>query len=552
MKSGIQKFLLVLLAASLLLGGCSTSKDKAGLSLTPRPVQTLALTPIIEPTAPQAPLPARLSFDASVPPALRRAAQAPAGMKMAVNARDATVTLGVQAEGGQTQWVYALVAPFPTLFDAVSLDELVAVWHGLTSAAYAQYPLRLSSETLEAFTQLWGAPAPSAVEVVDRLKLLELAWSQPGSLAILPFEELEPRWKVLRVDDQSPIDKGFDADAYPLTIRFGLSETEPGSAAKIVLPATNRDPEKMTVILMTGVTALVRATAVKMEKMGMAYPGRDVLPWFEEADIRHISNEIAFSPDCPDPNAYQTALIFCSKPEYSELLEYVGANVIELTGNHQMDWGHNAFTFSLNLYDELGMQYYAAGENAAKARAPLLIEDHGNKIAFIGCNPSGPELVWATDEFPGVAQCDFEWMQSEIRWLRSQGYLPIATMQYFEYYTPDPRPWQVEDFRGLAEAGAVIVSGSQAHKPQAFDFFGSNFIHYGVGNLFFDQMDIPVKGTRQEFLDRHIIYDGRYISTELKTAMLEDFARPRPMTEEERQQLLQDMFIASGWLEKVQ
>ena len=110
----------------------------------------------------------------------------------------------------------------------------------------------------------------------------------------------------------------------------------------------------------------------------------------------------------------------------------------------------------------------------------------------------------------------------------------------------------MEDFRGLAEAGAVIVSGSQAHKPQAFDFFGSNFIHYGVGNLFFDQMDIPVKGTRQEFLDRHVIYDGRYISTELKTAMLEDYARPRPMTEDERQQLLQDMFIASGWLEKVQ
>jgi poly-gamma-glutamate synthesis protein (capsule biosynthesis protein) len=380
-------------------------------------------------------------------------------------------------------------------------------------------------------------------------EMLQTAWEQPGALFILPFEELEPRWKVLRVDGMSPLDKEFDPQKYPLGVWFDLTAAGNQTGAEgVLLPATNRDPEKMTVVLMTGVTALVRATAAKMEAQGMTFPGKDILPWFQSADLRHISNEIAFSPDCPEPNPYQTSLIFCSQPEYVELLEYVGANVIELTGNHQIDWGHPAFDYTLNLYEELGMPYYAAGRNAEEARQPLLIEHNGNKIAFIGCNPSGPEMVWATELFGGVAQCDFEWMQAEIRRLRREGYLPIATMQYYEYYTPDPRPWQVEDFQGLAEAGAVIVSGSQAHKPQAFDFYGSHFIHYGVGNLFFDQMDIPVVGTRQEFLDRHVIYEGRHISTELLTAMLEDYARPRPMTLPERQSLLQEMFVESGWL----
>ncbi|NMB86938.1 MAG: hypothetical protein GYA17_01185, partial [Chloroflexi bacterium] len=69
----------------------------------------------------------------------------------------------------------------------------------------------------------------------------------------------------------------------------------------------------------------------------------------------------------------------------------------------------------------------------------------------------------------------------------------------------------------------------------------------GLGNLFFDQMDIPVVGTRREFLDRHVFYDGRYISTQLLTAMLEDYARPRPMTAEERTQMLQDAFADSVW-----
>jgi poly-gamma-glutamate synthesis protein (capsule biosynthesis protein) len=101
----------------------------------------------------------------------------------------------------------------------------------------------------------------------------------------------------------------------------------------------------------------------------------------------------------------------------------------------------------------------------------------------------------------------------------------------------------------LSAHGAVIVSGSQAHLPQGMTFVGDHFVHYGLGNLFFDQMDIPVVGTRREFLDRHVIYDGKYIQTELITAMLEDYARPRLMTEEERQLFLTDIFTASGWMQ---
>ncbi len=119
----------------------------------------------------------------------------------------------------------------------------------------------------------------------------------------------------------------------------------------------------------------------------------------------------------------------------------------------------------------------------------------------------------------------------------------------------------------MSEAGAVVVSGSQAHHPQTmtFDrdllFSNDGFIHYGLGNLFFDQMrmpdgenvpaifdeELPVAGTRLEFLDLHIFYDNRYINTQLLTAVLEDYARPRPMTEEEREVFLTRMFEASEW-----
>jgi hypothetical protein len=53
--------------------------------------------------------------------------------------------------------------------------------------------------------------------------------------------------------------------------------------------------------------------------------------------------------------------------------------------------------------------------------------------------------------------------------------------------------------------------------------------------------------TRNGFVDQHVFYDGHYISTELMTYIIEDYARPRLMTELERQNFLQTIFRAGGW-----
>ena len=136
-------------------------------------------------------------------------------------------------------------------------------------------------------------------------------------------------------------------------------------------------------------------------------------------------------------------------------------------------------------------------------------------------------------------------MALEITQLRSQGYLPIMTFQYQEYYQPSPTYEEKADFHRMAEAGALIVSGSQAHEPASMEILNGAFIHYGLGNLFFDQMfSLP---TRESFVDRHVFYNGKYIGSELLTYIIEDYAQPRPMTETERKQFLEKMFKIAGW-----
>ena len=75
-----------------------------------------------------------------------------------------------------------------------------------------------------------------------------------------------------------------------------------------------------------------------MEIDGILSPAADVGPVLRTADIAHISNEVSFDADCPEPNPFG-GTSFCSQDEYFALLEEIGTDVIELTGNHLNDWG---------------------------------------------------------------------------------------------------------------------------------------------------------------------------------------------------------------------
>ena len=538
----MKRILFMLILVSVFVSACVPEPPV----FVPPPVETA--TPAASPT----PVPAT----ATPVPGVWIAPEAPDDLREAILASglvavedpastSVRLELAVQDAPVASTWVYALVAAFPTVSDGVGFEELQAAWNGNGQA------LLMSESTYSAMQVIFGGPAgPDAVRIVTYEDMEYALWSQRSAWGILPFQFINSKMKVLEVDGQLPIRNNFDISRYPLKLSFSWAGPE------IDLPAGNRDPNKMATVIMTGVTALVRATAYKMELNGNIYPARDVRDWFLESDIVHVSNEIPFAQNCPYPNPDQRRLIFCSDPKYIELLEYIGTDVVELTGNHFQDWGPDATRFTLDLYDERGWPYFGGGRDLADSQQAAILEHNGMTFAFIGCNPVGPDFAWAReDNWPGAAACgDYEWITAEIARLKEQGHIVLATFQYFEYYSPEARSWQQTDFRRLADAGAVAVNGSQAHYPQVMEFYGDTFIHYGLGNFFFDQMgyDNPSNGvrttkTRWGFVTRYVFYDGKLLSVELLTTMLEDFSKPRPMTPEEREIFLEEYFKASGW-----
>lgn len=486
-----------------------------------------------------------------LPPSLVEAAALPEDFRLAESRNRSNIQLLVSDQDPVSSWVYALVAPYPTITDRVSSRDLKQSWKGNPTGPFAGRPILVDEGTLGVFSSWWGEPAPGTTLVFPTAELLNQAWQNRPSWGIVPFDSLEPGWKVLLVDGQSPYMKNFDQPSYPLNVPFSFS----GEAELIEeyiqnsnLPPTNRDPRRLTFVALTGVTALVRATAFTMERNGITYPARDIGELLRSADFTHISNEIPFTPDCPRPDPVQQSLRFCSRPDYIALLEEVGTDVVELTGDHFGDWGPDAMLYTLNMYEERGWTYYGGGYNSSDARQARLIDHNGNRIAFIGCNAKGGGYATANANNPGAVACDFNWLQNEITRLTEDGYLVIATFQHFEYYTYRPQPNQVNDSQNLAQAGASIVSGSQAHQPQGMEFFKNAFIHYGLGNLFFDQYHFCTDNACDDgFIDWHVFYDGEYLGNDLISIIFEDYARPRLMTPDERSVLLNKVFSASNW-----
>jgi len=520
-------FLSIILVTILACGAQPTpfSPPPVFIPFTP----TATVSPTLIPTAP-----------AIVPPEKRIGAAVPQLLREQVNGLDGGFTLDIFPAPTQIQWVYVLVTPFPTIRDGVTFDELRGVWNGSVS-----HVLLMDESTFAAFTALWGEPTSGSVRSVDASQLLDAAWNE-SAWAIIPFENLSPRWKVLTIDGQSPIHKNFDASQYPLIVSFTLQPST------LNLKLSNYDSSKLATVVITGTTALTRATAFKMEQKGITYPGEEVRDIMREADIAHVSNEVSFFSDCPPPDPNSARLVFCSDPKNIGLLTDIGVDVIELTGNHFADYGRFAMEETISMYKSNNLAYYGGGSNYQDAFVPALFEVNGNKVAFLGCNlPDMGKPDIATDDRPGSARCDFDYFTSEVAELKAQGYLVIFTFQWDEDYVPQPDPGMQEDFRRMVDAGATIVSGSQAHFPKTMEFYNDAFIHYGLGNLFFDQMgnfDWMPEGIRREFLDRYVIYDGKLVSVELITTLLEDFARPRIMTLEERSAFLQEYFTDSGWL----
>jgi len=434
------------------------------------------------------------------------------------------------------RYLFLPAVAFPSLQTTVTYESLLAIRSGIIA------PNLVLDESTAAALQGYGVTLPPNVLIVPLNALENTLWRDRSLYTLMPFERLTNRYRVLHI-------VGIENAPYDLPGVHPL-DTDLNSYPFVFQSATpNFFHSRLTRLLLSGVTALTRSTRIALNENGVSWAGEAIKPYTEQADFFHTSNEVSFSPGCP-AFTEQPLGAFCSEETHFDLLTDVELDIVELTGNHNNDYGTDNYLTTLDWYAQNNIQTVGGGTDVEAAQQPLILHHNGNRIAMIACNWVGPYYAMATETTPGAATCDWTWLRETLPKLNAENDLLIVTVQYLELEEYVPSLQQQSDFRGLADLGADVVIGTQAHKPQTMEFYNArtgeqSFIHYGLGNLFFDQ---PFWGNMRFFMDQLFIYEGRLLTIDLFTGIIDDLARPRPMTADEQTNFLAFMFNTHGGL----
>jgi hypothetical protein len=427
------------------------------------------------------------------------------------SAREVTLP-GVRCAVGEAptaRWRFALIAGSFEATRSIHRDELVAAWQAGTIAA--------SEDTARALAGMLGPRGSGPVLAERTREPVANGW------AIVSAHELSPAWSVIEVDDKHPL-------------------LDDGVLAVPVCGAGNIDRQKLTTLVMSGTTALTGRTAKRVDDTGVLDTVKHIAPFFRSADLVHVSNEVAFVRDCkPSTGQEKPKLKFCARDRYVELLEALNTKLVELTGSHLTDYGQRAMARTIKMYEKRGWVWFGGGRTQIEASEPRFVEHNGNRLAFVGCNAVN-WWVKAISAGLGTANCDWARMKWQIQELRREGYLPIATVQHRELRTHTPAPDLVRDLRGLAEAGAMFVLGSQAHVAHPWDVHHGAYVHYGPGNILFAQYR---EGQREATVDKLYIHDGKLLTVGHIFTRTEK-GRPRLLSEDERGELLADLAASAA------
>jgi poly-gamma-glutamate capsule biosynthesis protein CapA/YwtB (metallophosphatase superfamily) len=340
------------------------------------------------------------------------------------------------------------------------------------------------------------------------------------------LENATPQFKALSVDG---INFFNNSAKYPLYLLGTDKETFNFS-------------EKITRFTLTGTTALTRYMGKATDQNGIDWLLENILPAVKGGDFLHISNEVSALDNCQ----YVPGMRFCMKTAHLETFRKLGVNIVELTGNHNLDYGKDAYIKTYEWYQANGMKTFGGGLSPEQAYEPLVLQlKDGSKIAMIGFNESCPvnECAGRRGNQVGAAPYDSLRVKQILENLKKDKEISyiIASVQFDETDSYAPTKSQAKITKYLIDWGADFVYGSQAHQVQQVEFYKGKPIFHGFGNFLFDQ--IHRLGVRQGFFLHTYFYKGKMVQAVPVFTFTAIERRPALATAEQIKEIKKSIFL---------
>jgi poly-gamma-glutamate capsule biosynthesis protein CapA/YwtB (metallophosphatase superfamily) len=153
---------------------------------------------------------------------------------------------------------------------------------------------------------------------------------------------------------------------------------------------------------------------------------------------------------------------FRAPPWAADLLAGLGVDCVSLANNHALDFGPDALLDTLSHLDAAGVRVVGAGTDVERARAPVVLETGGFRLAIVALSDH-PDGDAAQADRPGIAYADLR--NGFPDWLTSlpEADAVLVTPHWGPNMKAEPRDYIRHAAQEMLAAGATIVAGHSAH-----------------------------------------------------------------------------------------
>jgi poly-gamma-glutamate synthesis protein (capsule biosynthesis protein) len=211
---------------------------------------------------------------------------------------------------------------------------------------------------------------------------------------------------------------------------------------------------------------------------------------FDKADLVMVNLECTISSR---GTPWQKRFRFRAPPVAAQVLHDAGVDIVSQANNHAVDYGWDAFADAQSLLAAQGVHVIGAGPDAALAHFPLIVDQNGLRIAFLGYlgvftgTHGWSAYDWeATDDHAGLALARLREINHDVRFAKELA--DVVVVYYHAGVEMDPTPTEFERrIAGVAlDAGASLVVGAHPHVLQTTSRHGHTLVAYSMGNFVFD------------------------------------------------------------------
>lgn len=354
----------------------------------------------------------------------------------------------------------------------------------------------------------------------------------------MTWRALRPPLKALRLDGLLPMDAG-----YPVSQTWYLHGIDGQPLAQLAAALTAHwQMPALVHLVAVGDLMLERSLGYRIAVRGeLDAPFAAVMPLLQAGDITVGNLESALGEGGePAPKSYT----FLAPPAAAQSLALAGFDVVSLANNHGMDFGAELLLQGIELLNNAGVAAVGAGENAAAARAPYLLQVKGLRFAFLGYLNVPVEWngfdnrVWeATENSIGLAWGEPELIAEDVAATQAVADLVVVMLHSGYEYAPHPSPEQQAAAEAAVAAGADLVIGHHAHILQGVAFKPQGVIVYGLGNFAFEITGPPETAILNVWLDEQGVKMVAFVP-----ALIQPGGAPRLATDEEAFQIRQTIY----------